>query len=316
MSTGRRTLWIMPGAHKTGTTTAQNIFQANTDKLSALGINYIDREAFYQSKLRQFLQQDIYYPGGSVTPASAQQSLKELTDYNSASHHTAILFVENLFGEPLYGMWSKPRPTPCLYPGFELGLNKLVEVAAPLYRLNSIYLIRRQDTFLSSLYAEFINNGWDVSVQQYLLILIGCDLSWKRIINALLSNPHIEKTFVVPFELVKGGKAVFTQELLNYIRPDANLCGWNMAVYENKSLHRDAIRLALSAFPLLKPSARHEFVNILRKFATEFTEEARFEVFDAATIGELISRFSSENVELLRLSGGKYTEIEEFYRGK
>ena len=305
-------MWIIPGAHKAATTTVQQVFAKNLGRLQNSKVCIIDRDEFYGSVFRKYLSEGIYYQGNSVSVDMAKEGLLSICKgYGNVD--TYIFFVENMFGEPLYGMWSKVRPTPCLYPGFEIGLKKFIAAASGLFSLKGLYFIRRQDEFIDSLYAEYIHNGFNVSPRDYLMALLGCDLAWGRIVS-IFERQLGEPVKVVPFEEIKSGKKQFVSKIMKCLGLDATLFGWDLNVFENPSLDMKGMRVAISAFPALDEPLRRELVKLLR-FNLNMHKGERYSIFlDDTERFEIARRHSTENIHLINISGGWEPSVMEFYR--
>lgn len=307
----RRTLWLIPGAHKTGTTMIQNILESNRARLERIGVYYMDRESFYESDLRKYLSEGIYYDGNSISVEAATASLLDLTG-GEGDYHTSIVFVENIFGEPLYGIWTQRRPTPALYPGFALGLTKLASVAASYFDLNCMYFIRRQDQFLESLYLQCIYNGFDVSEKEFLELLMGCNLSWKRIVDLLQTASPDRAVTVIPYELLLRGKEVYLRTVLTRLGLNDDLSEWKMNVYDNPSLSLAGLKIAQAAYPFMDKAQRADLMTYLKpRYNTK--NGKRFAMFDDKFRAALMQQFREENLELLRRNDMLMTEIGEFY---
>jgi hypothetical protein len=289
----------------------QQVFEKNRHLLRDSGVHFMDREAFYESDLRKFLSQGIYYPNGGISEDTAKESLLELTGYKD-DLPISIAFVENMFGEPLYGIWTKPRPTPSLYPGFELGIKKMLSLARADFELRCMYFIRRQDEFLESLYLQCIFHGFDLTPTDYLSLLIGCDLSWNKIISCLQDVTPGGKVPIVPFELLRLGKVKYLTYILECLELMPDLSRWDLDVFENSSLSRQGLAIALAAFPHMDKGQRADLAGYLQpRFNTKCGD--RFSMFSASMRAALVRRFADENISLLQDMGINSSTIVDYY---
>jgi hypothetical protein len=305
-SRGRRTLWLIPGAHKTETTMVQGVLEANRHHLEHYGVHYLDREAFYKSALNDYLRSR-----DPVTEEEAKASLLELTNHSDGLP-VAIVFLENIFGEPLFGVWTRLRPTRALYPGFEIGLRKFLDLARDSFDVRCMYFIQRQDEFLESFYLQCIHHGLGLQEKDYLQLLIGCNLSWKRIVDHLKAATPGQPVHVVPSELSRRGKPAYLRHILDRLEIPADLDRWNIDVSDRPSLSRQGLAIALAAFPHMERNQRADLAAyLLPRFNTRRGEP--FSLFDDGVRAGIVERFAKENLELLREAGISEPEVVDHY---
>ena len=305
-------LILVPGAHKTGTTYLQKCLGENHGKLIAAGLHMIDRDLFYASALRSYIHQGIYLQE-DASLHEAMLSMKELT--KNYPDHAQLLFVENIFGEPLYGMWSDKRPTPKLYPFMELCADRFMKAVGESYDVEVAYLIRNQADFLDSLYSECIRNGWYFEKADFLGLLVGCDLSWKRLLDriSVAIGPAYPK--VMPFEIIKEGKEgylrKFSSDVLG-IQPDES---WQFDGFENRSLSPKVIEIALASFAFVPNELRAPFVSSLESLFAMTDPTKKMSIFGSSREKEsLMSIFKDDNQAVLKASiCSSSAELNKYY---
>jgi hypothetical protein len=296
----RKTLWLIPGAHKTGSTTVQNIFDNNVGGLRKLAIHYVDREIFYKSDLRKYLVRDDG-ANADIPRHKAEASLLDITGYGGKSS-TSVIFIENVFGEPLYGIRSQPRWNPKIYPDFESAAEKFHTLASPHYNIRCAYFIRRQDSFIESLYTHFVYRGFLSSETEFLPLLIGSDLSWNRNVSILRGMATDGNVGIVPFELLRRGDKAYIEYILDKLEITTDTSSWDLSARENRSLSKAGMEIAHAVYPHLGADERRRFFsNVRRQFNTGTGD--RYSMFSPAMRRSLVKQYYPQNQLLLEGAG-------------
>ena len=209
-----------------------------------------------------------------------------------------MIFIENVFGEPLYGIRSQPRWTPKIYPDFESSAEKFFGIADRHFDIRCLYFIRRQDTFLESLYTHFVYRGFVSSELDFLPLLIGTDLSWVRNVDTLKAMAVGGHVGIVPFELLRRGIDVYLKYLFTKLEIVTDLSEWNLGARENRSLSKAGMEIARAVHSHMGAEERKRFVAQVRRHFNTGTGD-RYSMFNPAMRRGLIQQYYSQNRLLL-----------------
>ncbi len=157
---GGRTVLLHVGAHKTGSTTIQFLLRQMTDELARRGIAY-DREA--------------YALGAELSrgsPLSAADRLGHAVAIgarlDAGRAPVAILSSESFFGDAFSG-----------YANLSAVVDDLAHLLSGRH-VTVIALVRRQDTYLASLYGQHVKEGGTQSMAEFRAAFPAGALDWDR----------------------------------------------------------------------------------------------------------------------------------------
>ena len=250
-------LVIHCGAHKTGTSSIQSLLFDNRDVLLTRGTLYIRPEIINRSGLVQFLH------GVSGTAATGDRIRQEIKDARKISEvERVVISHESLFSYA--GVY--PAADGPLYPTLDHALSLWPQLCLDeiFSRQRAIFYVRRQDTFLQSLYLQYLSGGMTETFREFRSIVDHRDFSWLRLANSLAGHFGKENLIVRPFELIKGGWE-------NYITDFFQAIGIGFADapphprVENESFSIPAYYLALLMYPRMESFKREEFGVRLKK---------------------------------------------------
>ena len=119
--------------------------------------------------------------------------------------------------------------------------------------------IRRQDTFLESLYFEYLQRGnIDVSFEEYCRLEPYKKMSWRRLLYILELNFGLDAIEVVPFESIAGGAQAFLSSFYKWVDVPQSFV-IPEPTHERQRFSKLAYEIALKVWPLLEIDERRAF---------------------------------------------------------
>jgi hypothetical protein len=286
------------GAHKTASTLIQRELRSKKKELLAKGIQYINPWYLNQRGIES-----------EVIPAAARREYARVASIISQTFEPLIektkspvllMSHESIFG---YSSLYKSNIKNQFYPLLP-DIVEAYRMALSSESVSIIFYIRRQDTFLNSLFLEyaycgFVNNTFEkwlegISIER---------LSWLRLANALRSVFGQENVTVRPYELIKKGVKVFMNDFLSHVMPGISFSDWNDTP-ERVAFSKTAYELAVRCLPLLNQEDKRIFSKFLKDhFSGSAYEKANF-ISDTVSKKILdVHRFSNYELFLTYIDG-------------
>ena len=184
------TLIIHMGAHKTASTLLQQRLAKQSDALHAQGVNFQAKES--------------YALGGELmhhSPLSLQR-LTELSALLHTSEHDKILWSCEGFMGDFYQHYANQEP---LLSDLAT-ITKGVEVVWVLY-------VRRQDTFIESLYQQMMKEGRAPSWSDYYASIAHHPYDWNCICEHIAAHFPQSDYHVFPYEMIEEDSGASIQAL-------------------------------------------------------------------------------------------------------
>jgi hypothetical protein len=270
------------GAHKTGTSLVQSYLADNRRPLRKQNVTYLTRGTL-ENWVRGL-------DGGSDDPGELNRRLDEA--FLRRPEGIVLASYENTLGPP----FSSKRAG--LYP-------RAPERAAALHELLAnhstkiLFGIRPQSGFVESFYIQTVQQGGHQTFAEWFDNLDLDELSWRPIVDTLVSTFGRDAVEVIDFNLIRNGALAYLRGFLDRVDPNVELDG-SEAPRDNASLSDKGLRIALAANPhLTDKDERAE----MRKFLQEQfpnTKYPRPVLLTEAQRADLDARYSTEYEQIVR----------------
>jgi hypothetical protein len=192
------------GAHKTGTTLLQESLNHNQRALSEQGITYLDRVT--SERIVQLLREEA--TGARV--AQVRELLMPFDGFGS----TLLISHESIFS---YAHLNSQKRDKQFYGDFRCHLDRFMRAAEDI-ETRFIFYVRRQDTFLESIYLEGYQQGYiRKSFRSFLRAIDIERLSWLRLAECLSRAVGWSNVNVLPFEAMRDGSIAYQRLFLEQI---------------------------------------------------------------------------------------------------
>lgn len=217
------------GAHKTASSLLQKYMRDNGAVLRRRRIHYVGRDEM--NDLVGWGKRLLHQPErleGRITEAFA-----------NPWHRTVIISHENTLGPPFKDGAAH------LYPR---GPEIIAQLARALgrWRARVFLYVRPQDEFVESYYLQRIHQGHRLSFSQWLDQLDLDALSWRPVVDALVSHFGAERVEVVDFDRIRQGQNEFIADFFRRIDPSYEIQPDYRPV-RNASISDKGLRIALAA---------------------------------------------------------------------
>ena len=175
----RRRVILHCGAPKTGSTSLQNYFADNADRLKADGVAYPLR--FFRRSLVDPLHESFTRLRVGKRPedtlmAEARARLDGL--FADEGVHTVLISNESILGEP-YSAAQRG-----FFPEHGAAIKQLVRLFDG-YDVTVVYFIRDFEGFLPSYYVQYVRMGGYLSFDRFCAHVGGDNISWQPVLKAL-----------------------------------------------------------------------------------------------------------------------------------
>jgi len=283
-----KTIYLFPGAHKTGTSYLQKALETCRDQIEARGFGLARRGKYY-SELHEPLRIKIdeFEPHLEEVREKAKLVFG-VDDLN----RNLILSIENLFGE------FSQSP----YRGARKVLTNLKAIF-PDHRVKCVFYIRRQDTFLESNYVQSIHKGRDWDWDEFWEEYKDTDLSWFEIIRPMKRNVENGDFVLRTFETLRRSEKLFLQEFFEQIDglpvdEFVQTCAGNLEE-TNISLSKKGLDVARTGFQKIESrSEREKYARHLQQIFGVNRDE-RFSMPSDLRV-KIAKTFSEDNQRLLK----------------
>lgn len=234
----KKKLFLFPGAHKTATSLLQAIMESHRDSLEMQGLSIARRQMFYRSGMRNFL---IQKPDSSVNNREVWNGMAESVLGPSWEDKDIVISIENIFGEA----------TPPVYNAAGNCMDNLQNIF-PDRDIKVVYYIRRQDSFLESVFLQNIHRGHTEDVDSFLdKYAKEKPIDWLNVLQPVVERVGKSSVKIIPFETIKAGPKAYVVKFLrnftNMTRKDM-LSTYANIEDTNVSLSELGLRIACAGF--------------------------------------------------------------------
>lgn len=262
-----RSIHVFPGAHKTGTTLLQAGLEKHRATLEARGMGIAQRRIFYRSGMHAALTRK----GDAAAPSRAERTAMFDAVFGPGwQERDLVISVENMFGE------AGPR----FYGAAGRAMERLTDWF-PDHDPSVTYYIRRQDTFLESLFVQKVHRAEIDPIEAFLPSVAEIEVDWLAILAQVERVVGPDRLTVVPYETIGNGAQDYLRRFFERFLDPAEAA--RLAQVEdlgdtNVSLSRKGIDIARAAFGVLeKLGERRRLVAVLqREFGVDRYPRFRF----------------------------------------
>lgn len=291
-------LFIHIGTHKTGSTAIQSALYGSREKLRRKGIVVIDERMFPGLASFMTMKED-----SSEEVLSEQRVfLRRLIDKNRGAH-TFLLSWEGLSGDPV------------------TGFNNTLFIAKALKNISAdiatkiIIYLRRQDSFIESLYTQSIHQGGGQSFQDYIGGIDRFAYNWERLVTDYASCFGKENVILRRYDKKRLPHSESLLDDFAAIIGASSLNGVPGGRETNQGYSRDALELARICNLQLSPEDRSIFRHILQSSCAKKPYD-NYSYFSIDERNQLMASYAESNAAIARdylqdASGHLFDDIEQ-----
>jgi hypothetical protein len=172
---------------------------------------------------------------------SAKHSFQELIGYQSG---TPFLSYEGFLGHSALDRQEG------IYPHADHAAHYLRRFTEGM-QVTVLLIVRRQDTFIESCYAQQIKEGRCLSFEEFYYPVSVNRLSWLKIADAFAQQFGQQSVKVMPFEAIYTEPEEFASNALSLLLGRPTSADIKPSSYRNPSISAKGIELARAVYPLL-----------------------------------------------------------------
>lgn len=287
-------LVIHAGAHKTATTSIQHWLKQSVNLLANSKVLYLDPTVLNQTGIIEQLhsaeKSDYAKLTNKLLKLLSEKSSKSRVDTILLSHESIFSFSKMLpssIKDGLYG--STENSAPCL--------NRLSDE----YDLKVIFYVRRQDTFLASIYLEFVKRGNTfLEFDEYCSGIDYRNISWLRCLKNMTALMKNAEFVVMPYEIIESGTREFINAFIGAIGIQDNKKLLNSRFPKsNESISKTALSLMQACGPHLTARDRRSLGQyFLDRFPA--SDYAKAEILSQEYSQEIMKYFADENERMFK----------------
>jgi hypothetical protein len=271
------------GAHKTGTSLLQKYMRDNRGRLRRNRIYYLSRS-----------ETNHYVGWGNALRDQPNQLTERI---NKALHNpwyrTLVASHENTLGRPLRSKSLHLYPD---VPEIAIGLKTALQP----FDARILVGIRPQDEFLESYYLQRIHEGRTTRFAEWLDGLDLDALSWRPLIDALVSTFGAGRVEVIDFRTIAHGQNAYIENFLK--RVDSR---WSARVdykaVRNPSISAKGLDIALAVNPLLESGEDRKLLRTFLQHHFNNRRSPRPQLLSDDQRAWLRTRYGGEYEELVSL---------------
>ncbi len=255
-----RTLYIHAGAHKTASSMLQTALRKDKDILLKKGL----RVVFRSQMINRDMQKALYKIKNNEFDEEVVRCLEEdLEKILPKRNVDCLLTNEDIFSTiNLYDF----------YENIDISLGVISETAKRLgWSVKFLFYTRSQADYIESVYLQHIHLGRAVSFDDFLCKEIPTFLSWKTVIEKVVSVLGKENVKVEPFESIKSkGAENFYFDFLRFVGVD-NFDGleFDEDLVNSRGANRSYSMLGVEIARKVNPLLDLKEKKLLREFLQE-----------------------------------------------
>lgn len=282
------TLYLFPGAHKTGTSYLQKALETCRGQIEAMGYGLAKRGRYY-SDLHDAIRMPITdFPATITETLENAKGVFGVPDLN----RDLILSIENLFGEFSNSPYKSAK---------RVIMN--FKALFPDHRVKCVFYVRRQDTFLESNYVQSIHKGQDWDWPEFWEKYRDVDLNWFEIIGPIKRNLDDGDFVLKPFESLRRSEKLFLREFFEQVDgfpadTFVELCAGKLKD-TNVSLSTKGMEIVRAGFPLIESRGEREKYARHMQLIFGVDKGPRFKMPEATRM-KIAEAYAHENRRLLR----------------
>jgi hypothetical protein len=269
-------LFFHIGAHKTGTTLLQNILELFKDDMQKMDLCY---DSEWGHLLVESLSRKSFDRSDLL---SLKEAFRERC--RMISETTIVFSNENFFGDPFknYENFSK----------IAHGLREVTEG----FETHLVMGVRRQDTFVESLYHQYVKQGGDKNLEDFADMTDFLSFDWWSLTEVCRRLFGEKQIHVFPFEMILGNRNTFLNMFFNILGRDTKFKIRNLPVF-NPSYSWKGLEIARISNAFLDERERAKLRDFLQKNFAKAPEEA-FALLEEQERYQLLSSYKTSNYKL------------------
>lgn len=247
-------LFLHCGAHKTATSLIQANLTKYREELAKNNMYHIHHSALNEEKIIEY----SHMPDNQFDSLIKHFFLKLFSQTEATRY---LISHESFLSYPIRGMVENSLD---FYPDIDHASQKFRNLNI-FNNIKILFYIRRQDTFINSLYLQNVQAGYYLhnSFDEFLATINIRAISWKNVIDKLESVFGSENITIKIFEDIADGPLAYFENFLKAIEIE------NLKVRELRQPLRSfsdlAYQLAKKCYPLLDESERPKLAHFLRQ---------------------------------------------------
>lgn len=272
-------LYFHIGTHKTGSTAIQKTMQVNRNRLKKSGIVQIP----FLPYAKQLMSKEGF-------SKDAVEETKKYLDIYLNKHKKPlvtkhVISSEALSGNPTRGYRNSNH------------IAKMLKNAIPdkNFDVRIIVYLRRQDTFVESLYTQMIQQGESYKFPQFLASLPRKSFNWLELLDKYASVFGQNRIIVRPYERCTKGSKSLLGDFFSVIGYEDDFDA--LTNRANASYSREALELARVCNPSLNYNERKSLRTILQQIAPKKNEQP-FSFFTAQERIDFLSQYRKTNCKV------------------
>lgn len=222
--------------------------------LEEMGFCIARRQVFYKSGMRAAL---VGGPQKSKIDMVSWTAMADAVFGTDWPRRDIVLSIENMFGE------AEP-PSYCAADECLSMLQRFL----PNHEIKIVFYIRRQDTFLESIFIQNIHRGHFDDVVTFFSQFEGRVVDWVSILEPVFERVGKKSINIIPFESIKEGPRTYVVKFFRSFTdlPRATILStYDSLDYTNISLSEKGIRIARAGFKeLSEKSERRQLTKLLQ----------------------------------------------------
>lgn len=276
------TIYIHIGIYKTGTTAIQSAVRKNynlkKEKISEIGRPTYAEEICTTDNINdKFISQ------------SKQEIFRRIRRERFFGRDTFIISVEQFSGNPNNGFKNSAVVAKTL--------KKITEDLKMDIKI--ICYLRRQDTFIQSLYTQEIHQGGSLNFKEYIYQFDEDAFDWNRLLDDYADNFGKENIIVRRYgkrymadqnSIVRNfGEIIGSETLMNYTK----------TTLKNRGYSRDALEIARRCNPHLDHHEKKELRRLLQSISTKNPFE-NYHYFDLEKRKSFLRKYEESNKQVAK----------------
>ncbi|WP_298848833.1 hypothetical protein [uncultured Salinicola sp.] len=280
-----KNLFLHAGAHKTGTTSMQRLFNKNFKLNDYPNFKYVGHRGV-KSRVKPLLRN-----GGDGLEAKGKLFFEEIFRGND----TVLMSCEDIFG--MYDEIREGTPY-ALMPEYTANLIKILPPDVNLYLL---HCPRDYSAWMESAYAQGLKNGKSYSFKEFYEEIDSSSFSWLELYRKTLKNLRDNDFLMIwPYEFYKEKQYDLLDKVFSYI--GIELIDKELPKAENLTYSHVAEELAIVGNKILSKEEKKVLRNFLSKTFSVSYEFPKSVHLDKIHRSFWSSRYAEELVRLEELA--------------
>lgn len=274
------TLYLHVGTHKTGSSSLQRELEMSSPQLREEGIVYITLDKLKSLRLKETLDHDLI--------GDLRDKLNKIKKKTEIRDPTFVISCESLSGNKYKGYKNSGI------------LAKSVRKLTAAFEVYIIVYLRRQDSFIESLYTHKIREGESYSFETFLECTPSTDYDWYELLQNYAEYFGKEKIIVRRYDKAHLPRIdSLVKSFASIIESDTLAQDTNSTVTINTGYKRDTLEIARISNPYLTAEERKDLYLILQSVGTKLPFE-EYTYFEPDQRKEFMANFTRSNSKVAK----------------